>query len=52
MEIFTRNNTRGIFSSDAIWFPTYYVLNNLWNYSDSSLEFAQVRHTGTRVPRT
>jgi hypothetical protein len=35
-------NAMGIFKNDNIWFPSYYFLNTVWNYSDCSPEFATV----------
>jgi hypothetical protein len=43
MKMLTSLNKKGIFKNDGIWFPTYYTLNTLWNYSDASLELAKVR---------
>ena len=27
-------NREGIFNSDSVWFPTYYLLNIIWNTTD------------------
>ena len=36
-------NHVGVFRSDNVWFPCYYVYNNMWNYTDSSEKFCAVR---------
>ncbi|XP_064645514.1 uncharacterized protein LOC135498927 [Lineus longissimus] len=33
-------NDMGMFRNDSIWFPSYYFLNTVWNFSDSNPEFA------------
>ncbi|XP_035273869.1 uncharacterized protein LOC118227475 [Anguilla anguilla] len=34
-------STAGFFSSNSIWFPTYYTLSAIWNLSDASFLFAK-----------
>ncbi|CAC5411830.1 unnamed protein product [Mytilus coruscus] len=50
MKMLTSLNKKGIFKNDGIWFPTYYTLNTLWNYSDASLELAKTiaQHGGVK----
>ncbi|XP_071141109.1 uncharacterized protein [Mytilus edulis] len=50
MKMLTSLNKKGIFKNDGIWFPTYYTLNTLWNYSDASLELAKsvAQHGGVK----
>ena len=43
MKMYRAFNTIGVFSSDQVWFPTYYLLNNLWNFTDASKDLGQVR---------
>ncbi len=35
-------NTVGVFRNDETWYPCYYTLNLLWNYSDASRELCKV----------
>ncbi|XP_043933463.1 uncharacterized protein LOC122806805 [Protopterus annectens] len=31
----------GFFKSNAVWFPAYYALNTVWNFTDASLNFGK-----------
>ncbi len=35
-------NEVGIFKNDDVWFPAYYTLNTMWNFTDASKELAKV----------
>ncbi len=35
-------NNVGVFRNDQTWFPCYYTLNTMWNYTDVSKQFCKV----------
>ncbi|XP_033724963.1 uncharacterized protein LOC117314961 isoform X1 [Pecten maximus] len=41
MKMLKTLNAKGIFKNDSIWFPAYYSLNTLWNFTDASLRLAK-----------
>ncbi|XP_060073449.1 uncharacterized protein LOC132553238 [Ylistrum balloti] len=41
MKMLKTLNSKGIFKNDSIWFPAYYSLNTLWNFTDASLRLAK-----------
>ncbi|XP_069101949.1 uncharacterized protein [Argopecten irradians] len=41
MKMLKTLNAKGIFKNDSIWFPAYYTLNTLWNFTDASLRLAK-----------
>ena len=40
-------NSVGIFKNDDIWFPAYYTLNDLWNFTDASRKLCLVSKMST-----
>ncbi|KAJ8311371.1 hypothetical protein KUTeg_010726 [Tegillarca granosa] len=41
MKMLKELNSKGIFKNDSIWFPSYYALNGIWNFTDASLLLAK-----------
>ncbi|CAM9500750.1 unnamed protein product [Lampetra planeri] len=41
MKALTELSGKGLMKDNSVWFPAYYVLNAVWNFSDASLQLAK-----------